>query len=157
MSHSMETPISRRTLFSEAGRLSVAAALVGGFIKIPEAHADINDEIKKAMGSSDVDYNQVTIDAPIIAENGKVVPLKISVDHPMDANNYIESIALIIDNNPTPLIATFTLTPKNGKAQVATRVKMGKTSNVRAIARTNTGKLLGAISEVKVTIGGCGG
>ena len=157
MSRLLESPLSRRDLFSCVGRLGVAAALLGSFSQVSEAHADVDAVIRDTFGSSDVSMGNVTIDAPIIAENGRVVPIKVRVDHAMEADNYIDTIAIIIDGNPKPLAATYHLTPKSGKAQITARVKMGKTSKVRAIARTNKGKLLGAISEVKVTIGGCGG
>ena len=44
----------------------------------------------------------------------------------------------------------------NAVADVSTRLKMGKTSNVTAVVKAD-GKLYTASKEVKVTIGGCGG
>jgi sulfur-oxidizing protein SoxY len=38
---------------------------------------------------------------------------------------------------------------------ISTRIKMGETSNVRVVARASGGTYM-ALSEVKVTIGGCG-
>ena len=157
MSGLLESPLSRRGLFSGVGCLAVAAAFLGNFAKVSEARADVDDIIRNALGSTDITMGNVTIDAPIIAENGRVVPIKVRVDHPMDPDNYIDTIAIIIDGNPKPLAAKYYLTPKSGKAQITARVKMGKTSKVRAIAKTNKGQLLGAIDEIKVTIGGCGG
>jgi sulfur-oxidizing protein SoxY len=42
------------------------------------------------------------------------------------------------------------------EAYVSTRIKMGKTSNVIAVVKSD-GKLYSTTKEVKVTIGGCGG
>ena len=42
-------------------------------------------------------------------------------------------------------------------ASLTTRVKMGQSSNVFAVAMMNDGKVLFAVKEVKVTLGGCGG
>ena len=96
------------------------------------------------------DSQQIKIKAPDIAENGAVVPVSISSDL-----KGIESISILVSNNATPLIANFNL-PKDTLAYVATRIKMGKSSDVIAIAKVGD-KLYRAQSEVKVTIGGCGG
>ncbi|MBF0186892.1 MAG: thiosulfate oxidation carrier protein SoxY [Magnetococcales bacterium] len=152
----IEKAISRRGLFKSLGVITASAAVLG----IPQkgrAGDDVDALVAKTMGSGPMEEKRVTIEAPIIAENGKVVPIKVMVDHPMDADNFIQSIAIFVDKNPIPMAAKFNLTANSGKAQVAARIKMGKTSKVRAIARTNTGKLYAAINEIKVTIGGCGG
>jgi sulfur-oxidizing protein SoxY len=92
----------------------------------------------------------IKLDAPDIAENGAVVPVKITVDM-----KDVESISIIAENNQTPLIASFNL-GANTQAFVSTRIKMGKTANVIAIVKAG-GKVYSARKEVKVTIGGCGG
>ena len=43
------------------------------------------------------------------------------------------------------------------EANVSTRVKMGQSSDVYAVAITADGKAFFAKKEVKVTLGGCGG
>jgi sulfur-oxidizing protein SoxY len=53
------------------------------------------------------------------------------------------------------LTASFELSP-NVNADVATRIKMGQSSNVRAVVKAD-GKIYYTAKEVKVTIGGCGG
>nr|CRH07548.1 putative Thiosulfate-binding protein SoxY [Candidatus Magnetococcus massalia] len=156
--------ITRRHLFALLGRGGAAAAVVmgSGVINPSTTHADGHGAtmraIKQHMGAEDyTQSSMVKIDAPIIAENGSVVPIKVTVDYPMEADNYIEKIALFVDNNPTPFASSYTLSPANGKAYVSARLKIGKTSQVRAVARTNSGRLIGTAKEVKVTIGGCGG
>jgi sulfur-oxidizing protein SoxY len=42
-------------------------------------------------------------------------------------------------------------------ANFSTRVKMGQSSNVFAVALMGDGKVLYAVKEIKVTLGGCGG
>jgi sulfur-oxidizing protein SoxY len=92
----------------------------------------------------------IKLEAPDIAENGAVVPVKITAN--MDN---VESITIISEKNQTPLIASFNLA---GGTQgfISTRIKMGKTSNVIAVVKAG-GKVYSARKEVKVTIGGCGG
>jgi len=87
---------------------------------------------------------------PDIAENGAVVPVTVSTDLAD-----VESISVVVDNNPTPLAASFDLNPKMVPV-VSVRIKMGQSSNVRAIVKAG-GNLYSTSKEVKVTIGGCGG
>jgi sulfur-oxidizing protein SoxY len=42
-------------------------------------------------------------------------------------------------------------------ASFNTRVKMGQSSNVYAVAMMGDGRALFAVKEIKVTLGGCGG
>ncbi len=92
----------------------------------------------------------VNLRTPDIAENGAVVPVTVSTDI-----TGVESITLVVDENPNPLSASFTLSP-DAVANVSFRVKMGKSSTVRALIKTSD-KVYMATREVKVTIGGCGG
>jgi sulfur-oxidizing protein SoxY len=66
-----------------------------------------------------------------------------------------ESIAIMIEKNPTLLAAIFDVPPGTDPA-ISTRVKMAQTSNVYALVKAD-GKYYAASKEIKVTIGGCGG
>ncbi|MBV0933577.1 thiosulfate oxidation carrier protein SoxY [Marinobacterium weihaiense] len=101
-------------------------------------------------GEMPVASADVVLDAPDIAENGAVVPVSVSTEMAG-----VESISIFIENNPAPLAAQFVI-PEGTAADVSTRVRMGKTTNVTAVVKAD-GKLYSATKEVKVTIGGCGG
>jgi sulfur-oxidizing protein SoxY len=109
------------------------------------------DEALKSIGaSSPVPSKDIVIKAPDIAENGAVVPIEVTSRIPNT-----QSIAIIADKNPFPLVASFAF--ENGaEGYASTRVKMGGTTDVRAIVKAD-GKFYTAAREVKVTIGGCGG
>ncbi len=94
--------------------------------------------------------DDVKLRAPEIAENGAVVPISISTNI-----SGVESISVIVDKNPTPLSATFQLGPSS-PADISMRVKMGQSSVIRALIKTED-RVYMASREVKVTIGGCGG
>ena len=87
---------------------------------------------------------------PDIAENGAVVPVTVSTDMAD-----VESISVVVDNNPTPLAASFEMSSRTPPS-VSVRIKMGQSSNVQAVVKAG-GKLYSTSKEVKVTIGGCGG
>ncbi|QEP44016.1 thiosulfate oxidation carrier protein SoxY [Ectothiorhodospiraceae bacterium BW-2] len=111
----------------------------------------VGDALNSAAGSSAFgESSSVIVKAPDIAENGAVVPINVKVE-----GGNVESISILVEGNNTPLVANFNLAA-NTQADVSTRIKMGKTSNVMAVAKVD-GKLVSAKKEVKVTIGGCGG
>ena len=111
----------------------------------------VQDAIKGVTGTDTTKASgDIKIKAPDIAENGAVVPVTIST-----SIAGTESIAIVIAKNGTPLAANFKLASAT-KGYVATRVKMGKTSDVIAVVKAG-GSVFSAKKEVKVTIGGCGG
>jgi sulfur-oxidizing protein SoxY len=68
----------------------------------------------------------------------------------------VKRLLLLVEKNPNALAAEFELTDSI-EPSVSTRVKMGQTSNVYAVALTADNKAFFAQKEVKVTLGGCGG
>jgi sulfur-oxidizing protein SoxY len=111
----------------------------------------IADAVKAYGASAPVESKDVTLTAPEIAENGAVVPLAAAATMPG-----VKSILLLVEKNPAALSAKFDVTDAV-EPSFATRVKMGQTSDVYAVAITNDGKAYYAKKEVKVTLGGCGG
>ena len=106
--------------------------------------------IQARYGAAAAESGEIKITAPEIAENGAVVPVQVDT-----GLGDVESISIFVQNNPRPLAASFIL-GKGAGTSVATRIKMGKTSNVVAVVKSG-GKLMSAKQEIKVTIGGCGG
>ena len=110
------------------------------------------DELTKAMGiAKPVESPLVTLTGPDIAENGAVVPLAAASTAPG-----VKRLLLLVEKNPAVLTAAFDVTDAV-EPTMSTRVKMGQTSNVYAVAITEDNKVLFAQKEVKVTLGGCGG
>jgi sulfur-oxidizing protein SoxY len=125
---------------------SVAAAA----IPLP-ALASVDEAVAAFTGGAAVtDGPGVTLTAPEIAENGNTVP--VSVDAPGAL-----SILVLATGNPTPAVATFTFGELAGAHAASTRIRLSKTQDVVAIAKLADGTFVRASSEVKVTIGGCGG
>ena len=108
-------------------------------------------EAMRAVGAqSPAASDAIVIKAPSIAENGAVVPVAIESKLPGT-----ESITLLVEKNPTPLVASFAI-PAGTEGNIATRVKMGQTSDVYALVKAD-GKFYMAKQEIKITLGGCGG
>jgi len=96
---------------------------------------------------------KVKLIVPEIAENGAVVPVKVNVDEPIEN---VKSIHILSTKNSNARCADVFLTPRNGKAYFATRIKLSGTQEVVAVAVLKDGSAIMAKKPVKVTIGGCG-
>jgi sulfur-oxidizing protein SoxY len=111
----------------------------------------VADAVKALGGGAPVESKDVSITGPDIAENGAVVPVGAAA-----TAAGVTKLLLLVEKNPNALAAVFELTDKVEPA-INTRVKMGQSSNVYAVAMTGDGKVLYAQKEIKVTLGGCGG
>ena len=109
------------------------------------------DAVKALGGGGPTESKDVTITGPDIAENGAVVPVGVSTNLAG-----VKRLALMVEKNPNTLAAVFDMSDAV-EANFNTRVKMGQSSNVFAVALMNDGKVLYAAKEIKVTLGGCGG
>jgi len=108
------------------------------------------DEALQAAGVVDPLTSQdIAIKAPEIAENGAQVPVEIASHIPGTRSIYI-----FVDKNPQPFTGSFEFR-EDAERFVSTRIKMGESSTLRAVAFAE-GKYYMAAREVKVTIGGCG-
>jgi len=126
----------------------------------PEDPEVPNEEIARILdrisGGRPIRRGHVSLDMPVVAEDGRVVPVMIETDLPMTPDNYVKAVHLIVDHNPDPLLAAFHLTPALGAVSLSTRIKMKRTTWVRAVAQTSTGELWADYSRVRVTLNGCG-
>ena len=98
----------------------------------------------------------LSLDMPTAAEDGRVVPLIIESDLPMTADRYVKAVHLVVDFNPDAHLAVYELSPAVGTVSLSTRIKMKRSTWVRAIAETSTGELWAAYAHVNVTLNGCG-
>ena len=98
----------------------------------------------------------LSLDMPTAAEDGRVVPLIIESDLPMTAEQYVKAVHLVVDFNPDAHLAVYELSPAVGTVSLSTRIKMKRSTWVRAIAETSTGELWAAYAHVNVTLNGCG-
>jgi sulfur-oxidizing protein SoxY len=150
-----------RDRWSRRDGLALAAGLIGLSVLPRPAAADLpagaRAALDRVLAGRAAEEGGVTLRLPAIAENGNSVPMTVIVDSPMTEADHIKAIHVLADRNPTPEVAQFRLSPAMGRAQVETRIRLGETQDVIAVAETSTGRLMIGRAEVKVTIGGCGG
>jgi sulfur-oxidizing protein SoxY len=151
----------RRNVLKTGSGAALLTVLAGAGIITPGiALADRNkgafeaknmaDTLKALGATTPADSKDVQLTAPDIAENGAVVPIGVASTLPN-----VTMVAIMVEKNPTTLAASFTL-PAGTEPNIQTRVKMGQTSNVFAVVKSD-GKFFMTSKEIKVTLGGCGG
>lgn len=150
---------TRRQLLAHTAQLAAVLATTGLLPRAATAAwtqaafeaKTLADAVKALGGAGLAESKDVTLTGPDIAENGAVVPVGVSTSLPG-----VKRLALLVEKNPNALAAVFDVSDAVD-ANFSTRVKMGQSSNVIAVAMMADGKVLYAQKEIKVTLGGCGG
>jgi len=157
--------LTRRTVLMSLAAFGVAVA--GGLAAAPgTAHGQalgqnesVEEALKRLFGGKTIKDGSAAIklDVPLIAENGAVVPVSVTVDSPMTPASWVKHIYVVADKNRIPVVTRVTLAPEAGRAFMGANIRLGESGDVRAIVEQSDGTLLQVKREVKVTVGGCGG
>lgn len=111
--------------------------------------------IREFSGGAKITQGRVTMDIPPLVENGNSVPLVITVDSPMTEKDFVKAIAVFNERNPQPNIGTFHLNARSGRAFVSTRIRLGDSQNIIAVAQLSDGTLWSGSAELIVTLPAC--
>lgn len=148
----------RDFLATSSGATALALAAASGFAPAQAAdapgwnpaafNAKSLAEVAEALGATGapLESPDVTLQAPELAGNGSIV--RVSARSALAGTT---QIALLVEKNPVALAALFEI-PAGTEAQVATNLKMARTSRVYALAKVGE-QYLYAFREVKVTLG----
>ena len=145
--------LSRRTYLSVLGLLGVSNWIVPGLAmaKKPEAM----EAIAKIVGSSPIRDGRVKLIIPPLVESGNLVVLKLSIESPMTANDYVKAVHVIAEGNPLPNIFTAYFTPRSGRAELTTRVRLADSQRVWAVAQMSDGSFWQGYADTLVTLSAC--
>lgn len=169
----MSDSIERRNFLKALSVLGVAAAVEGAagaskrlpaMMKVTRPGPDDppipNEAVEKIYSERfqgrPIQRGKVTLDMPVMAEDGRYVPVVIESELPVTAEEYVKGVYLIVDHNPDPLVTAFHFTPALGPVNLQTRIKMKRTSWIRAIVETSKGELYADYLKVETTLNGCG-
>ncbi len=111
--------------------------------------------LRETFGDRPITPGRIKLEIPRLAENGNIVPVTITVDSPMSERDHVQSIHLFAQSNPLPRILDVELGPHNGRARVATRIRLAVSQQVFAVAVMSDGSLWSTAADVEVTVGGC--
>jgi sulfur-oxidizing protein SoxY len=141
--------------------LGLAGAAVAGAVPVVTLRpaeatpAMLASAIRLVVGDAVVKTGKVKLDVPPLVENGNTVPLTVSVDNPMTADNHVKSIHVFNEKNPQPNVGNFYLGPNAGRAQVSTRIRLADSQKITAIAKLSDGSFWSISVDIIVTLAAC--
>ena len=145
-----------RRRFLRATSALAAAPMLPAAARAQPAAAETFDEALRAIVAGRAPLTTgVTIDTPPLSENGNAVDITVRVASPMTASDHVRAIHVLSEKNPAPRVATFHLTPRAGRAEVSTRIRLAATQSIVVLAETSAGVLHRAQREVIVVLGAC--
>ncbi|ACL60811.1 quinoprotein dehydrogenase-associated SoxYZ-like carrier [Methylobacterium nodulans] len=96
----------------------------------------------------------LTLEAPKRAEDAAIVPIAVRIALPDGDARAVKSLTLVVDENPAPVVGTFSFPKPQHRFDLSTRIRVNSYSYVRAIAETQDGALYMSKAYVKAA-GGC--
>lgn len=151
MSGFRSSHLSRRAALA-AGSATLAALVVRPARATTQT---MQAAINEFTGGAAITQGKVTMDIPPLVENGNSVPLTITVDSPMTEEDFVKTIAVFNERNPQPNIGTFHLSARSGRAFVSTRIRLGDSQSIVAVAQMSDGSLWSGSVELIVTLPAC--
>ncbi len=148
--------VTRRRVLIVGGTLAAAGAFAAlGAGRAHATPAAMAAEIRKVVGEAPVRKGKVKLDLPPLVENGNTVPMTIDVESPMTDQDHVKAIHVFNEKNPQPHVITVKLSPRNGRAALATRVRLADTQTITAIAEMSDGSFWSDSVDVVVTLAAC--
>jgi len=144
---------TRREFLKAAAGVGMAVALAPR--PAAATPATMQEAIRRVVGTARVTPGRVKLELPPLSENGNTVPLTVSVESAMTAEEHVRAIHLFNEKNPQPDVASFHFGPRAGRARVATRIRLADTQAVTAIAELSDGSFWSASANVVVTLAAC--
>ncbi len=139
--------------------LLALAALPAAGAAQPRAAAQVEerfDAAERAILAGRVPRTDgIALDMATLSENGNSVDVGISVASPMTEADHVSAIHILSEKNPAPRVATMFLSPRSGRAAVATRIRLATTQQIVVLAETSAGAVHRAQREVIVILGAC--
>lgn len=135
--------------------LPMAAPLRAQVPAKPRPLFEVVPVLKDIAAGAMVREGRVKLDIPLLAENGHLVPLSVSVQSPMTAADHVRVLYLLSEKNPRPIIAKITMGPGTGRAALTTRIRLAGAQTVVAVAQMSDGTFWAATADVIVTETAC--
>jgi sulfur-oxidizing protein SoxY len=111
--------------------------------------------IQTLVGDQTVQTGRVFIDVPPLIENGNSVVMTLRVESPMTVQDYVKSVHVLAEGNPLPNLLSAYFTPRSGRAQVMSRVRLAENQRVWAIAQMSNGNFWSGYADTLVTTSAC--
>jgi sulfur-oxidizing protein SoxY len=148
---------TRRSFLLDTARLAAGAGLLTVIASRPSAAtpAAMQEAIRNTVGEGALGQGRVKLGIQPLVENGNTVPITVTVESPMTEADHIKAIHVFNEKNPQPHVFNAWLGSRAGRAMVSTRIKLGDSQKIVAIAETSKGEFWTASADVIVTIAAC--
>lgn len=143
--------------FSAVRAMVFMLALAGGTgIALAQDEATWAGLKPDVFGARPIEEGQgiLTLSTPVRAEDAALVPVEFSVTLPKGDGRTVKAVTLIVDENPSPVAATFRFGSDRSEVGLSTRLRVNQYSYIRAVAETSDGRLYMVRNFVKAS-GGC--
>jgi sulfur-oxidizing protein SoxY len=152
--------LTKYDIHDASRRRALGALLAGASLLVVRPATATPDELTGALretfGDRPMRRGRVRLEMPRLAENGSVVPVTVSVDSPMTQRDYVKSIHLFSEKNHVPWMLQVQLGPCNGRARLASRVRVATSQQITAVAELSDDTLWSAAVDVEVVTSECG-
>jgi sulfur-oxidizing protein SoxY len=152
----MPQEVTRRQALAVAGLAVLGATSTQAFAQAAEEPDPWPDLARTFFDGKPIaeDAAIVSFEAPARAEDAALVPITFSAKLPAGDPRRVVKLTLVIDQNPAPLAAAFTLGEKAGLTRISTRVRVNSYTDAHVVAELSDGSLYMATRYVKAA-GGC--
>lgn len=118
--------------------------------------AEVAAMVRALVGDGVLTPGRVTIDMPLMVENGNAVAMTVQVDDaPTAGPGRVASISVFAGRNPLPQVVTATFGPRSGRPRLATRVRLATSQTVIAVAKLDDGSCWSDSIDLLVTLAAC--
>ena len=145
----------RRTLLGTA--VAACASLLPALLS-ETACAEDDPEVvafKAYVAGRKVHTGRLKLDVPRIADNGNVVPVKITMAGPFAPGAEVRSVHLFSEKNPVAQMAVFHFPVAVPRVEMESRVRLAGSQRLAALATLADGSLHSATADIAVTVSAC--
>ena len=150
-----ETRLTRRAALAGATATGASLLTLQSITPVSATPEAMRAVVRTIVGDAPLRKGRVQLDLPPLVENGNTVPMTVTVESPMTARDHVKTIHVLNEKNPQPYVLTVHLNHRAGSPNFATRIKLGDTQRVIAIAQMSDGSFWSGEQEVIVTIAAC--
>lgn len=143
--------IGRRRLLQAGASGLVVLAMPAAAVARPT----LEEAIRSFTDGAPVREGRVRLTIPPLVENSNAVGVTLEAESPMTPEDHVRRMALFNEKNPQADVAVFQLTPRSGRATVATRIRLATSQTVVAIAEMSDGSFWSSRAGVIVTLAAC--
>lgn len=151
-----ESPLDRHLTGRRRALRAAGAALACVVVRPASSQVpDLKEALAAYTRGREVRAGRVNVDIARLIDNGNAVPMTVSVESPMTADNFVRSIAVFNERNPERDVVRFELSAESGRAVVSTRLRLATSQRIVAIATMSDGSLWSGAIDVVVTLAAC--